>query len=204
MVLISMFKRLTNRLWLLALLIAILIPFTALAQTRPPLPYEDVGACPFECCTYREWVAQKRTAIHQSRNPNSPVLFTVAAGQRIQAVTGVVVTTKAGEISIKKPIVLSAYSRNDDKPKPIQARPGDILYLLTYQGEGSYFVWFKGENFSIDVAEVIHQNEESVPPGTSINIPRPTSSWWVKMKNRQGQIGWTNQPENFGNKDACG
>ena len=23
----------------------------------PPVPYEDIGACPFEGCVYREWIA---------------------------------------------------------------------------------------------------------------------------------------------------
>ena len=34
----------------------------ALTQTphsgAPPMPYIDQGACPFECCTYRDWVAE--------------------------------------------------------------------------------------------------------------------------------------------------
>ena len=27
------------------------------------LPFRDVGACPFECCTYREWTANKPTVL---------------------------------------------------------------------------------------------------------------------------------------------
>jgi hypothetical protein len=26
------------------------------------IPFEDVGACPFECCTYRAWTASEATA----------------------------------------------------------------------------------------------------------------------------------------------
>src|SRR5437773_1794841 len=29
-----------------------------LAGDEPELPYYDWGACPFECCTYREWIAK--------------------------------------------------------------------------------------------------------------------------------------------------
>jgi hypothetical protein len=28
--------------------------------------------------------------------------------------------------------------------------------------------------------------------------------WWVKIRSAAGWIGWTNEAENFGNKDACG
>ena len=31
-------------------------------QAGPPIPYEDVGACPCEGCVYREWVALARPA----------------------------------------------------------------------------------------------------------------------------------------------
>jgi hypothetical protein len=29
-------------------------------------------------------------------------------------------------------------------------------------------------------------------------------TWWVKIRSKEGWIGWTDKPENFGNKDACG
>jgi hypothetical protein len=28
--------------------------------------------------------------------------------------------------------------------------------------------------------------------------------WWVKVRSRDGWVGWTNQTENFSNMDACG
>lgn len=199
-----MLQRILKLSWLLALLIAILIPLAAYAQTRPPLPFEDVGACPFECCMYREWIANKRTPIHRNRNNNSPIVFTVTPRERVQGVTGVVITTKAAEIRIRRPIAIQAYStRGDHTSKRIQARPGNVIYLLTYQGEGSYKAWFKGELIIISAVDVIQENQP-VTAGSVMNIPRPTSTWWVQIKNRQGQIGWTDQAANFDNKDACG
>ena len=32
----------------------------------------------------------------------------------------------------------------------------------------------------------------------------PVAVWWVKIRNRRGQVGWTKFPENFDNKDSCG
>jgi hypothetical protein len=35
-------------------------------------------------------------------------------------------------------------------------------------------------------------------------LERPRSVWWVQIRNAKGQIGWTDEPEKFGNKDAVG
>lgn len=197
-------QQIRKRAWLLALLVAILIPFAAQAQTRPPLPFEDVGACPFECCTYREWIANKTTAIRRTRNNNSPVAFTVAPRERVQGVTGVVITTRAGEIRIRRPITIQAYSpRGNNTSRPIQARTGDIVYLLTSHGEGEYKAWFKREIIIINAIDVMEQNQPG-SAGSGSRLPSTTSTWWVQIKNRRGQTGWTEQARNFDNKDSCG
>lgn len=198
-----MIERIAKLSWVLALPIPILIPLTAYAQTRPPLPYEDPGACPFECCTYREWVTNKLTAIHKNRSNNSPVVFTVAPREWVEGLTGVVVTTSPGQIRIVRPITIQYWERSNTSKK-IQARPGDVVYFLTYQGEGSFKAWFKGKLLtSVNVTELMEQNQRGSAGGGS-NLPKPKSTWWVKIKNRQGQTGWTDQAGNFDNKDACG
>ena len=53
----------TNKVFVAAL--AILGAFGA--QARPKLPYDNVGACPFECCTYRECTVKIDTAILAER-----------------------------------------------------------------------------------------------------------------------------------------
>lgn len=30
-------------------------------SSAPEIPFENVGACPFECCTYRAWTASEAT-----------------------------------------------------------------------------------------------------------------------------------------------
>ncbi len=58
----------------------------------PPLPYLDWGACPFECCTYREWRTVKAVTVLQERRRKSSVSFLLKPGDRVVALTGVVVT----------------------------------------------------------------------------------------------------------------
>lgn len=80
------------------------------SSSGPPalrLPFEDHGACPFECCTYREWTVEEPTVLYRERDVRSP-----------------------------------------------QSAPEDV--------------------------------------------------WWVQVRNRDGQVGWTDRSDHFGNMDACG
>jgi len=47
------------------------------AIDQPSLSFEDVGACPFEGCVYRDWIAMSNTDIYKERSTSSPVLFYV-------------------------------------------------------------------------------------------------------------------------------
>lgn len=155
------------------------------AQT-PKLPYKDVGACPFECCTYRQWTANKATIVYKEMRDNSPIAFKVKSREKVTGITGVVITTKAGLVKALK---------NYTTPNAnIRIKAGDIFYLLTYRGEGFYLIWYKGKEF---VDEIYEQGEARV-------LSQPEAVWWVKIKNRRGQIGWTRLAENFDNKDSCG
>jgi hypothetical protein len=194
-----MIKHIAKTSWLLALLIAILLPHLTYAQALPPIPYEDSGACPFECCVYKEWTVNEETALHEYRSNDSPVVFTVKPNEKVQGVTGVVVTTTPGEVRIDRPMTIEFYSdRNSDPPQTILVQPGDIIYLLTYHGEGYFTAWFKGQVMNVDVWGL-----EEADSNIRLNRRHGKSIWWVKIKNRQGQIGWTDQSDHFGNQYGC-
>lgn len=54
----------------------------------PKVPYRDVGACPFECCTYRGWVANKDTIIYKEMRGGSPVAFRVKKREKLPELQG--------------------------------------------------------------------------------------------------------------------
>jgi hypothetical protein len=59
----------------------------ATGEQKPPNVYIDKGACPFECCTYREWIA--RTNVTLLDDPNGKrVVGRVRKGQKVLALTG--------------------------------------------------------------------------------------------------------------------
>jgi hypothetical protein len=149
----------------------------------PQFPYEDAGACPFECCAYRNWIANKDIEIQQDRNENSPTLFNIKKGEWVKALTGVVITTVPGQAKLIKPTTINGMS----------AKIGEIVYLMTYHGEGEYETWYKGKKWEpyadVDALEIIE---------------KPVSIWWAQIKNNKGQIGWTKDTDSFDNQDECG
>jgi hypothetical protein len=158
---------------------------SAFAQkSGPRMPFIDKGACPFECCTYRTWTVDKATVVRSAMRDGASVAFRLRKGERVRGLTGSVITSQAGEVRVLK----------TTKIGNLTAQSGDVVYLLTYQGEGYHKVWFKGRISS----------EETYDTALFRSIREPKAVWWVKVRNSRGQIGWSREPENFGNKDECG
>jgi hypothetical protein len=158
---------------------------TGRAQNTPPTPFVDKGACPFECCTYREWSVLKPTSVRRAMSNSSATLFRVRKGEKVQGVTGVVITTRPGVVRVLKTAKIGE----------VTVHRGETIYLLTYLGEGFFRIWRKGKLLE----------GEAFEDTTAFRVVnKPVAVWWVKIKNRRGQIGWSREPDNFGNKDQCG
>ena len=115
---------------------------------------------------------------------SAPISFRLRKGEWVVGMTGVVITTQPG---IRRVLT-------DTNLRDVQLRRGDQIFLLTNLGEGFSKVWYKGKIFEGD------PYDESIFK----TIQERKSIWWVKVKNRKGQIGWSRQPENFDNVDQCG
>ena len=166
----------------------------------PPMPYEDAGACPFECCVYREWRANASVTLYRDRRIGSGVAFTANRGDELRALTGVVVTLAPGRVQFRAPVDLRTTTGI------LHVEPGETLYLLTYLGEGSTRAWFQGHVYDeVDGAEFFN-SRCAERPGTCNGsiVEAPRSEWWVRVRSPKGITGWTNEPEKFDNKDACG
>src|SRR4026209_544158 len=74
----------------------------------PVMPYVDEGACPFECCMYRDWTAQGPSDAYPAREPrpSDEPSFRIKAGERVTARTRVVITKSPGEVRIVAPVTL--------------------------------------------------------------------------------------------------
>ena len=165
-----------SRFLLLCVLVASVFAAQTTGEQKPPNVYVDKGACPFECCTYREWVARTDVTLLDSPNGKS-VVGRIKKGERVLALTGEVHS-----------VPLRIIAQQDYHDAGVKA--GDTIYILHYEGEGYYKVWHGGNVVDVE--------------GFSGEAAQPKSTWWVQLKTRSGAIGWTVEHGNFGNKDACG
>src|SRR5215217_3636838 len=104
----------------------------------PPMPYHDIGGCPFECCVYGDWTAKERLNAWRSYDETgSPRLFAVVPGERVTATTGLVLTTGPGLVRITAPLTLDVRSRRFPRAaEDVRLEAGDTLYILSKYGEG--------------------------------------------------------------------
>jgi len=190
--------RFTNTVILLLLFLA--GSLVAAQDIKPSLPYLDNGACPFECCTYRRWTVEKDTVIYKQRSTTSGVAFQVKKGEQVTGVTGVVITANPGRVVVKK-------AQTIGQDRKVRVKPGDILYVLHYQGEGFFKVWFRGKTYDEELPAPPDLVSKTPPAREDANfrvVSEADAVWWVQVRNKRGQIGWTKQTDHFGNMDACG
>lgn len=104
------------------ILLAGSLVFHSLANgAEPPKMYVDKGACPFECCTYREWTVTKDTDLFDAVDGKKKV-GVAKKGSKVTGVTGEVHTV----------------------PLKMKDKEGNEFFLLTYQGEGFWKIWKDG------------------------------------------------------------
>jgi hypothetical protein len=174
----------------------------AASSDAPKTPYFDWNACPFECCTYQDWIATDAIEIHRSRSEASPTAFHLSPGETVRGLTGVVVTTRLGIARILKP---TTFGDSEDSNAPdLSLQPGDTLYLLHDLGEGDELFWYRGYVYfgEIDMRAVGTKSKSSTEELSVLSAPE--AEWWVKVRNKAGRIGWTNKTDSFENMDSCG
>jgi hypothetical protein len=186
---------------LLLALFVLAAPGEVRSEERLRLPYEDMDACPFECCTYREWTVESPTTLRKERSSSAAAAFSVKPGDLVVGVTGVVITSVPGRVVVTREVNLESQLGSH-----VQAKPGAVIATLHYLGEGYTLAWFQGQLFSIELPNPPDFVYEA-PSGERASFrveSQPTATWWVLIKNANGERGWTDRTDNFGNIDACG
>jgi hypothetical protein len=181
------------------LVLAAVLPAAAQRQDPgPKVPFEDEGACPLLGCAYGEWTATSAVPVRSERRLNAAVAFQIAAGDTVTSLTGVVVTTRAGRVGYRRTEILTSAEGD------VEIQSGELLHLLASEGGGYWSVWFKGRVYhELDGGAFSSPGCKIDPGRCPANILQvPQSTWWVQVRNTQGQIGWTNEPEKFDGRTA--
>jgi hypothetical protein len=166
-------------------------PSPSAAAGALPVPYEADGVCPFECCVYRSWTVRRATDVRRARRADAPVAFRLAAGGRVDAVTGVVVVSRPGR----------GRALGNAAVEGLPLRAGDEVAILHPIGEGYWKVWRNGTLANAQVGDPPKVPSRWQPDVQMLE--KPEFTWWVQVKDAQGRTGWTSEPDNFGDKDRC-
>lgn len=164
----------------------------SIAQQRPEV-YVERPACPFECCTYREWSARRPTPVYASPARAGKRIRTLAKGEHVEATTGFV-RTHAGRFLVT----------SDKGPY----RAGETIWVYTYHGEGTFLVWYKGKMYDEDLGFSPYGGSSGTrgeAGGTWGHLTTEhKSEWWIQLRLHDGRTGWTNRGGDYANTDACG
>jgi hypothetical protein len=166
--------------------------FAATVSAHPALtlPYYDWGRCPFEGCTYQEWTTKQEVVARAEPSATASVLFRVPRNQKVQGLTGVVITEQAGTVTVLKPVKLG-YNDQDEGPL-LNMKAGERLDTLGSIGEGVMLFWYKGNFYTLDY----DYERTEIKYG-----PNPKNHWWVKIRDQQGREGWVAEAKNFAHTD---
>lgn len=158
---------------------------------QPGNRYIAMGACPFECCTYRAWTVERNVSLVDGPLGRKTVL-SLKKGERVTGVTGQVYV---------KPVPVAVIHNWGNLKK------GEIIFLLDYIGENLFHYWKDGK---VAGDEVEAPRERCLVPGETCALEylekpqKDGHDWWVRIKTQDGKSGWTNKTTSFGNMDACG
>jgi len=150
----------------------------ARTSSRPPAVFVSKNACPFECCTYREWVASRDVPLHD--RPRGRVIGLIKKGEHVRAVTGEVITHPEPFRVTKKENGIPA---------------GATAYLLHPIGEGYWLVWYRSKVVSIE-ADFYVRGEFKYDWWARVETASGRSGW-VQMGSPAVRLP-------FDNVDACG
>jgi hypothetical protein len=166
-------------------------------QAGPPIPFDEDGACPFQCCTYRDWSVDWDTDLHADRRDDSPIVFRAALGDTVTATTGVVTTTKVGRATASRQVTVGS--------KHITVAAGEPIYLLRNVGS-DWKIWINGitdEQYIPNQGYCTGAKRTSDECALTV-VEQPQMVWWAKVRDAQGREGWTREVDHFGNIDSCG
>lgn len=171
-------------------------------ERRPADNYVTGEACPFECCTYREWTVEEEIELFASAN--GPRLGRkLLPGDQVLGLTGNV-HLRPRPIFLQRPI----QADDDAAREQVVIAAGDLIFELESEGEGYFHIWYRGRILSAETGWLLQQGCMAIDDecwGDFLDEKRKPEEyqWWVKVRLKDGSTAWA-LAKGFGNMDACG
>lgn len=164
----------------------------AQANSAPSLPRIDKNACPFECCQFGQWTANKSVPVFSDWQKGRHKLLTISKGEKVTAVTGIHITYEPGH--------LRALTNMAD----INVKPGDTILTYMYRGEGDIDSWANGRWLGDQQLDsVVPCSQTTKPHEPACMLDRGKKEWWVLIKTSSGKQGWIQGNHGFDGSDGC-
>lgn len=151
-----------------------LFPPDITQQLKPEVPYVQKNICPFECCQYGKWTAKCILTAYKYEGDIQKVAYTLKPGEEFMALTG--------NVHIKE-LGIAMVTESFDSFKE-----NDVVFVLSYKGQGRYDIWSKGE-VKHDIV-LFWSDKNLFPPGPVVMKQPPKMFWWVLIQNRRGEEAW--------------
>lgn len=162
------------------------------------------GACPYECCVYREWTAESDVPLRGEPDSAAAVIASFRPGESFDADTGFVRVTAPEVVVMTDTVGAYGTVAGGGGDGGILLQPGDTLLLLSYAGEG-YWNAARGAD-RVQVPEV-WTGDDGAPYGgvRAERLGDYDSEWWVHGRAADGREGWFRSDRvDIGHADACG
>ena len=178
---------------------------TAWLERVDPAVFMRWGACPFECCVYRDWVADSQVVVRAQPDSAAAVVATIPAGGRFEADTGFVRVTSAQLVIVTDTVEAYRVTGRPDGGSPDSLAPGDTVLVLDYQGEGHYLLTDGTATYSAGQFWPGADDWQPYGGAKGTTLGRHAAQWWAHVTTSDGTEGWIDAyASDLGNVDACG
>jgi len=163
------------------------------------------GVCPFECCVYRDWVAEAPVLVRAGPRSGAQALATIATGERFEADTGFVRITSPQLVIVTGTVEAYRIRPRPDGGEPDSLGVGDTVLVLNYQGEGHYVLTDGTEMYSAGQFWPGEDGYEPYGGARGRTLGRHEAEWWARVRTATGVEGWIDAyASELANVDACG
>lgn len=173
---------------------------------EPKVPMRLEGVCPFECCSYGEWVTSEETRVYADPHDKRRVLDRLPPKTKFVGLDGFIELERLGSARAAKAVNLRPV--NGDAAAVTLSPEAQVVVLDTI-GEGVWRIWYAGNVYQLPIydsglaSETWFQND---PEAGLVFVDVPLGTWWARIRLPDGREGWLDMDDtpHLNEVDGCG